>query len=311
MEFKHISVLPLECMEALDIKPCGTYVDATTGAGGHSLMIAERLSEKGRLFCFDRDEEALAAAKERLKDHLRKVTFIKSNFADMKQRLSEQGVSGVDGILFDLGVSSYQLDNKDRGFSYMHDARLDMRMDRSESFSAYDVINTYSEEQLSEIFFKYGEERYSKRIAQNIVKARQERPVETTFELVDIIKASMPSAAKKEKQHPAKRVFQAVRIEVNRELSSVEEAVENGIEILNSGGRIAVISFHSLEDRLVKLLFQQAESPCTCPKDFPVCVCGKKPIVKIINKKVITASEKELEENPRSRSAKLRVAEKL
>lgn len=310
MEFKHVSIMPDECMKGLDIKPGGIYVDATTGGGGHSLLIAQRL-ENGHLYCFDRDDDALKAAGERLKAYSDKVTFIKSNFAYMKEKLSEIGVFGVDGILFDLGVSSYQLDEAERGFSYMADAPLDMRMDRSQAKSAYDVVNTYSEQELAKIFFEYGEERYSKRIAERIVRQRENKSIETTLELVDIIKSAMPAAAKKEKQHPAKRVFQAIRIEVNDELSSVEEAVKHGIDILNPGGRIAIMSFHSLEDRIVKLKFQECADPCTCPKDFPVCVCGKKPTVKIITKKVIQASQAEVEQNPRARSAKLRVAEKL
>lgn len=310
MEFKHISIMPDECMEGLNIDPDGIYVDATTGGGGHSLLIAQRL-KNGRLYCFDRDDDALKAAGERLKDYKDKVTFIKSNFAYMKDRLLEQGVSGVDGILFDLGVSSYQLDEARRGFSYMADAPLDMRMDRTQAKSAFDVVNTYSAQELTRIFFEYGEERYSKRIAERIVKYREDKNIETTLELVDIIKAAMPASAKKEKQHPAKRVFQAIRIEVNDELSSVEEAVKHGIDILNPKGRIAIMSFHSLEDRIVKLKFQECADPCTCPKSFPVCVCGKVPTVKIITKKVVQASDAEVAENPRARSAKLRVAEKL
>lgn len=310
MEFKHVSIMPDECMEGLNIKPDGKYVDATTGGGGHSLLIAERLTT-GHLYCFDRDDDALKAAGERLSAHKDKITFIKSNFAYMKDKLLEIGVTGVDGILFDLGVSSYQLDNAERGFSYMADAPLDMRMDKTQAKSAYEIVNTYPVEELTRIFFEYGEERYSKRIAENIVRHREDKNIETTLELVDIIKQAMPAAAKKEKQHPAKRVFQAIRIEVNDELSSVEEAVKHGIEILNPEGRIAIMSFHSLEDRIVKLKFQEEANPCTCPKSFPVCVCGKVPTVKVITKKVVTACKEEVEENPRARSAKLRVAEKL
>ncbi len=310
MEFKHVSIMPDECMEGLNIKPDGKYVDATTGGGGHSLLIAERLTT-GHLYCFDRDDDALKAAGERLSSHKDKITFIKSNFAYMKDKLLEIGVTGVDGILFDLGVSSYQLDNAERGFSYMADAPLDMRMDKTQAKSAYEVVNTYPVEELTRIFFEYGEERYSKRIAENIARHRENKNIETTLELVDIIKQAMPAAAKKEKQHPAKRVFQAIRIEVNDELSSVEEAVKHGIEILNPEGRIAIMSFHSLEDRIVKLKFQEEANPCTCPKNFPVCVCGKVPTVKVITKKVVTACKEEVEENPRARSAKLRVAEKL
>lgn len=310
IDFKHVSIMPLECMEGLDIKPFGIYVDATTGGAGHSLLIAQRLTT-GRLFCFDRDDDALLASKERLKDFSDKVTFIKSNFAYMKDELLQRGVMGVDGILFDLGVSSYQLDNAQRGFSYMSDAPLDMRMDKTQAISAYDIVNKYSEAQLVKIFFDYGEERYSKRIAQAIVNKREQGEIKSTLELVDIIKGAMPAVAKKEKQHPAKRVFQAIRIEVNDELASVEEAVLHGVEILNPNGRIVIMSFHSLEDRIVKTMFNNMANPCTCPKSFPVCVCGKVPTVKIITKRVVLASEEEVKENPRARSAKLRVAEKI
>lgn len=297
-------------MEGLNIRPDGIYVDATTGGGGHSLRIAQRLTS-GRLICFDRDDDALAAASLRLKEHLSKVTFVKSNFEDLKARLQELEIDGADGILFDLGVSSYQLDNPERGFSYMQDAPLDMRMDRSQPYSAWNVINEEPEAELRRIISLYGEERFAGRIASAIVRRREQAPIATTLELVDVIKSAMPAAARKEKQHPAKRTFQAVRIQVNGELSAVETAVRDSIDCLRPGGRVAVISFHSLEDRIVKHIFQNAARGCTCPKDFPVCVCGNKPKIKILTKSPIEASEEEQNENPRARSAKLRVAEKL
>lgn len=311
MEFAHVSVLPRECMEGLRIRPDGIYVDATTGGGGHSLRIAEQLSEQGRLICFDRDREALAAAAVRLKEHLHKVTFVQSNFEYLKEKLAELDITGVDGVLFDLGVSSYQLDNPERGFSYMHDAPLDMRMDQTQPYSAWDVVNGESFEELRRILSLYGEERFAGRIASAIVKRREQTPIGTTLELVDVIKSAMPAAAKKEKQHPAKRSFQAIRIQVNGELRAVETAVADALDCLNPGGRCAVISFHSLEDRIVKHIFMDAAKGCTCPKSFPVCVCGKQPKVKILTKNALVAGEAEQAENPRARSAKLRVAEKL
>ncbi len=311
MEFAHVSVLPRECLEGLNIKPDGIYMDGTTGGGGHSLLIAQQLSDQGRLICFDRDLEALAAAKERLRDHLHKVTFVQSNFAFMKEKLEEIGVAGIDGVLFDLGVSSYQLDNPERGFSYMHDAPLDMRMDQTQPYSAWDVVNGESFEELRRIISLYGEERFAGKIAAAIVKRREQAPIQTTLELVDVIKSAMPAAAKKEKQHPAKRSFQAIRIQVNGELRAVETALADAIDCLNPGGRCAVISFHSLEDRIVKHTFVDAAKGCTCPKSFPICVCGNKPKVKIITKNALIADDTEMTENPRARSAKLRVAEKL
>ena len=311
MEFAHVSVLPRECMEGLNIKPDGIYVDGTTGGGGHSLLIAQQLSDNGRLICFDRDQEALAAAKVRLEGHLHKVTFVQSNFEFMKEKLTELGLTGVDGILFDLGVSSYQLDNPERGFSYMHDAPLDMRMDQTQPYSAWDVVNGESFEDLRRILSVYGEERFAGKIASAIVKKREQAPIETTLELVDIIKSAMPAAAKKEKQHPAKRSFQAIRIQTNGELRAVETAVADALDCLNPGGRCAVISFHSLEDRIVKHTFADAAKGCTCPKSFPVCVCGNKPKVKVITNGALNADDTEQTENPRARSAKLRVAEKL
>lgn len=311
MEFSHLSVLPTECMNGLCIKPDGIYADGTTGGGGHSLLIAQQLSDKGRLLCIDRDIEALNAAKIRLHEHLHKITFIQSNFADIGSVLRAQNIDGIDGILFDLGVSSYQLDNAERGFSYMHDAPLDMRMDQSESLTAFDIVNNYPREELQRILWDYGEERYSGRIARTIQSRRADKPIETTLELSDIIRSAMPAQARREAQHPAKRSFQAIRIEVNGELAAVSCAVSDATDALRSGGRIAVISFHSLEDRIVKNTFATKAKGCTCPSNFPICICGKLPQIKLISKGVITASEEELAENPRSRSAKLRVAEKI
>ena len=298
-------------MDGLNIKPDGIYVDGTTGGGGHSYLIASQLSDKGRLFCIDRDDDALAAASARLAPLGKNITFVKNNFSRIKDVLEELDIEKIDGILFDLGVSSYQLDNGERGFSYMTDAPLDMRMDRQQPLTAREVVNTYSRDDLKRIIKDYGEERYAGPIAAAICRRREEQPIETTLELTDIIKSAMPAAAKREKQHPAKRTFQAIRIEVNSELSSVEQAMGDSIACLAPGGRIAVISFHSLEDRLVKRAFAAAAQGCTCPKSFPVCICGNKPKIKLISRGVITATEEELEQNPRSRSAKLRVAEKL
>jgi len=311
MEFHHVSILLEPCLDALQIKPDGIYVDATTGGAGHSLRIAERLSDKGRLICIDRDDEALKNAETRLASVWQRVTPVKSDFRDIDQVLAAQGLAGADGILFDLGVSSPQLDHAERGFSYMQDAPLDMRMDRSQHLSAYEVVNTWSREDFRRILFEYGEERYAPLIAAGIERAREKKPIETTLELVDVIRGSMPSKALREKQHPAKRSFQAIRIAVNDELAAVREAMEKAIACLNPGGRIAVITFHSLEDRIVKVAFAQAAQGCTCPKEFPVCVCGKKPLVKLTPRKPILPDEREIEENPRARSAKLRVCEKI
>ena len=307
MEFAHLSVMPQECIDGLNIKPDGVYVDATTGGGGHSYLIAERLSEKGRLICFDRDDDALAAAGKRL-SKFNNITFVKSNFEHIENVLREMGVSAIDGILFDLGVSSYQLDNAERGFSYMKDAPLDMRMDRSEGLSAYDVVNTYDRRELTRIISTYGEERFAPAIAAAI---ERNRPIETTLQLAEVIRGAMPAAARREKQHPAKRTFQALRIEVNGELKAEETAVAAAVGLMAKGGRIAVISFHSLEDRIVKQIFAKEAKGCTCPPDFPVCVCGKKPALKLITKGALEATDQEKEENPRSRSAKLRVAERV
>lgn len=311
IRFSHVSVLLRECIEALQIKPNGIYVDCTTGGGGHSLEIAKRLTDGGRLIAIDRDEDALRAAGKRLADFADRVTFVHSNYAMLQSVLADLGVPGVDGVLADLGVSSYQLDTAERGFSYMQDAPLDMRMDREQPLRAYDVVNTYSEEELRRILYDFGEEKFARNIAANIVKKRSERPIETTLELAELVKASMPKTAREGGHHPAKRTFQAIRIEVNSELSSIPPALDAAVHALNPGGRIAVITFHSLEDRLVKQKFAALSSGCTCPREFPMCVCGKKPVVRVITKKPVTAGEDELEVNPRSRSAKLRVAEKI
>ena len=307
VEFSHLSVMPNECIEGLNIKPDGVYVDATTGGGGHSYLIAQRLSKKGRLICFDRDDDALAAAGKRLAE-FSNITFVKSNFENIYDVLHSMGVTEIDGILFDLGVSSYQLDNAERGFSYMKDAPLDMRIDRSEGISAYDVVNGYDRRELTRIISTYGEERFAPAIAAAI---ERNRPIDTTLQLAEIIRNAMPAAARREKQHPAKRTFQALRIEVNGELHAEEKAVADAVKLMSKGGRIAVISFHSLEDRIVKQIFAKEVKGCTCPPDFPVCVCGKKPTLKLITKGALVASEKEQIENPRARSAKLRIAERI
>lgn len=310
MEFKHISVLLNECLEGLAIKEDGTYVDCTLGGAGHSSHILKKLSSKGTLIGIDQDNDALKAAKEKLKGYSN-VKFVHNNFYNIDSILTSLDIPNVDGILMDLGVSSYQLDEGERGFSYMKDAPLDMRMDRDRDFSAYDVVNTYSEEDLYRIIRDYGEEKFAKRIAKFIVDRRNDKPIETTLELVDIIKAAIPAKARREGPHPAKRTFQAIRIEVNGELAILNKAIEDGVKHLNKGGRMAIITFHSLEDRIVKLKYRELANPCTCPKEFPVCICGRKPLVKIISRKAIEPSKEEVEENPRSRSAKLRVLEKL
>ena len=310
MELIHKSVLLDECIEGLNIRPDGIYVDGTLGRAGHSREIAKRLTT-GRLICVDRDDAALEAAKTRLADWMDRVTLVHSNFDQIASILDDLGLSGVDGMLFDLGVSSPQLDDGSRGFSYMADAPLDMRMDRSEGLTAADVVNTWSQEELRRILFQYGEERYAPQIAAAICRRREEKMIETTLELVDVIRSAMPPAALREKQHPAKRSFQAIRIAVNDELGSVEKVMEDAIPLLNPGGRLAVITFHSLEDRIVKTAMTAASKGCTCPPNFPVCVCGNKPKVKLISRKPIIASDEELETNPRSRSAKLRVCEKI
>ena len=309
-EFHHISVLLEECLEGLAIKPDGIYIDGTLGGAGHSSQIVKRL-ETGRLIGIDRDPVALKAAGARLEPYKDRVTLVHSNFSEMAQAVKNLGLPGVDGILLDLGVSSPQLDDGERGFSYMADAPLDMRMNNEDPLSAYTVVNTWPQDELKRILFDYGEERYAPRIAAAICRRREETPIKTTLELVDIIRSAMPAQALREKQHPAKRSFQAIRIAVNDELGSVEKAMKEAIPLLNPGGRLAVITFHSLEDRIVKNAMAEAAKGFTCPPNFPVCVCGKKPQVKLITRKPIVASDEELEVNPRSRSAKLRVCEKL
>ncbi len=308
--FHHISVLLEECLEGLSINPEGIYLDGTLGGAGHSSQIAKRLTT-GRLIGIDRDPVALEAAGKRLEPYQDRVTLVHANFCEMTQVVRDLGLEGVDGILLDLGVSSPQLDDGSRGFSYMADAPLDMRMNNEDVLTADTVVNTWSQEELKRILFDYGEERYAPRIAAAICRRREEAPIRTTLELVDIIRSAMPPQALREKQHPAKRSFQAIRIAVNDELGSVEKAMEDAIPLLNKGGRLAVITFHSLEDRIVKNAMTTAAKGCTCPSHFPVCVCGKTPRVKLINRKPIVASEEELNVNARSRSAKLRVCEKL
>ncbi len=309
-EFHHVSVLLHECIDGLNIRPDGVYVDGTLGGAGHSSQIAARLTT-GSLVGIDRDRVALAAAGERLASFGDRVTLVHSNFCEIAQVLKDLGVSGVDGILLDLGVSSPQLDDGARGFSYMADAPLDMRMNSQDTLTAAAVVNTWSYEELRRILYDYGEERYAPQIAAAICRVRQQRPIETTQELVDVIRSAMPASALREKQHPAKRSFQAIRIAVNDELGSVEKVMADAIPCLNPGGRLAVITFHSLEDRIVKNAMAAAAKGCTCPPNFPVCVCGNKPKVKLIAKKPIVSTQQELDANPRARSAKLRICEKL
>lgn len=309
-EFHHVSVLLDECIQALAIKPDGIYVDGTLGGAGHSSQIAARLTT-GRLIGIDRDEIALAAAGKRLEPVKDRVTLVHSNFCEMASVLKGLRISGVDGVLLDLGVSSPQLDDGERGFSYMVDAPLDMRMDSGDALNAATVVNSWPYEELKRILYEYGEERYAPQIASAICKRREQTPIRTTLELVDIIRSAMPPAALREKQHPAKRSFQAIRIAVNDELNSVAKGTEDAIACLNPGGRLAVITFHSLEDRIVKNTMAAAAKGCTCPPNFPVCVCGNKPKVKLITRKPVVSTPQELERNPRARSAKLRICEKL
>lgn len=309
MKFKHISVLLNEVIESLNIKEDGIYIDCTLGGAGHSSEILKCLSNKGRLIGIDQDTNALEAAKEKLKDY-ENVTYVHDNFYNIDSILRELKIDKVDGILMDLGVSSYQLDTAERGFSYMKDAPLDMRMNREKGFSAYDVVNEYSASELLRIMRDYGEEKFAKRIAQFIVRAREIKSIDTTLELVDIIKAAIPAKFQRG-GHPAKKTFQAIRIEVNSELSILDKAVGDSINNLNKEGRISIITFHSLEDRIIKNKFKDLQNPCTCPKEFPICICGKNPIVKVITKKPIEPTDEEKEINSRSKSAKLRVAEKI
>ena len=307
-EFSHISVLLNECIEGLDIRPDGLYVDCTTGGGGHSYEIAKRLTAGGRLICIDRDKEALAAAKIKLEPFADRIDFVNDNFLNLETILDGKT---PDGILMDLGVSSYQLDTPERGFSYMHDARLDMRMAQDVGFSAYDVVNGYDEAELARIIYEYGEERFSRRVASAIVRARSEKPIETTHELAEIVSKAIPQKPSEKGSHPEKRTFQAIRIEVNGELDVIEPAIRCGAAALKSGGRLAVITFHSLEDRLVKQTFAEMFKGCTCPPHFPVCVCGKKPTLAAVTRKPVVASDDELSANSRAHSAKLRVAAKI
>ena len=309
MEFYHVPVLKDEVIESLNINPSGIYVDATMGGAGHSFEIAKRLVD-GKLIGFDQDIAAINASRKRLSEFKDKVTFVNQNFKTVKTALAELGIDGISGALMDLGVSSHQFDEGERGFSYQIDAPLDMRMDRRNSFSAYDVVNSYSAKQLEDIIFKYGEDRWARRIAEFIVAERADGEIKTTAQLVSVIKKAVPKGARIDGPHPAKRTFQAIRIEVNGELAILEQAVRDFADCLLPGGRLAVITFHSLEDRIVKNVFASLADGCTCPKEFPVCVCGGKPKGRIVNRKPIVAGEKELEENPRSRSAKLRVFEK-
>ena len=308
--FHHVSVLLDECIEGLNIRPDGIYVDGTLGGAGHSCQIVRRL-ESGRLIGIDRDTTALKAAGERLAPFADRVTLVHSNFSEITSVLEDLNISGVDGILLDLGVSSPQLDDGERGFSYMADAPLDMRMNREDSLSAHTVVNTWPYEELRRILNVYGEERYAPQIAAAICRRREQAPIATTLELVDVIRSAMPAAALREKQHPAKRSFQAIRIAVNDELGAVERVMGGAIDALNPGGRLAVITFHSLEDRIVKNAMADAARGCVCPPNFPVCVCGRTPKVRLITRKPITASDEELERNPRARSAKLRICEKI
>ncbi len=309
MEFHHISVLLNECIESLNIKPDGIYVDGTLGGAGHSYEICKRLTT-GRLIGIDQDMNAINAATKRLEEFKDKVTLVHSNFSNVKEVFQNLGIEKADGFLLDIGVSSHQLDESQRGFSYMQDAPLDMRMDTSRSLSAYEVVNEYSEKELNDIIFEYGEERWAKRIAEFIVSERKVKPIETTYELVDVIKKAVPKGARKDGPHPAKRTFQAIRIEVNGELDVLKTAINDMTDLLNPKGRLAIITFHSLEDRIVKNEFRKQENPCTCPREFPVCMCNKVSKGKVITRKPILPSEDELLENHRARSAKLRVFER-
>lgn len=311
MKFEHKTVLRDQAVEYLNIIPDGVYVDATLGGGGHSMEILKRLGRDGKLVGIDRDINAVKAAGCRLKEFSDKIVLIHGNFKDINSLVKGQGITGVDGIVMDLGVSSHQLDQGERGFSYKRDAPLDMRMDRSQTLSAIEVVNEYNEEQLSSLIKEYGEERWAKRIALFIVNHRKKAPIMTTGQLVEIIKAAIPASARREGPHPAKRTFQALRIEVNDELGILENAIKDGVDLLNKKGRICIITFHSLEDRRVKQVFRKLENPCTCPSRAPVCVCGKQPVVRLVNRKLITPSPLEIRENPRARSAGMRVAEKV
>ena len=310
MEFQHKSILLTECMDGLSIKPDGIYVDGTLGGGGHSFHILERLGERGRLIGIDQDEDAIKAATKRLEAYENKVTIVRDNYEHFQTILSALSIPKVDGILLDLGVSSYQFDEADRGFSYRFDAPLDMRMDRRQDFTAKDLLNSYSEAELYRIIRDYGEDKFAKNIAKHIVREREKKPIETTFELSEIISHAIPMKMRVQGGHPAKKTFQAVRIALNRELEVLEESIEEMIKALKPKGRLCIITFHSLEDRIVKKAFRTAEDPCICPKDFPICSCGRKSLGKVISKKAICPTALEMEENPRSKSAKLRIFER-
>ena len=311
MEFRHKSVLLEESIDALQIKPDGIYVDGTLGGGGHSYEICTHLSDKGRLIGIDQDEAAIEAATRRLERFKDRVTIVRSNYCNIKRELDRLGIASVDGVILDLGVSSYQLDEASRGFTYREDAPLDMRMDQRQTLSAKEVVNEYSEMELYHIIRDYGEEKFAKNIAKHIVAARQVKPITTTGELTEIIRESIPMKMQVKSGHPAKRTFQAIRIELNRELDVLRDSLDGMIDLLDDGGRLCIITFHSLEDRIVKTIFRKNENPCTCPSDFPVCVCGKKSKGKVITRKPILPSEQEMEENPRSKSAKLRIFERI
>ena len=310
MEFKHVSVLLQETVDGLNVKPDGIYVYGTLGGGGHSYEVCTRLGAKGSIIGIDQDEAAIEAASIRLKDFGEKVTIVRSNYCDMKSRLHELGIDKVDGIMLDLGVSSYQLDTADRGFSYREDAPLDMRMDQRSEMTARDIVNDYSEMDLYRVIRDYGEDKFAKNIARHIVRERAKRPIETTGELTEVIRHAIPMKFQKKTGHPAKRTFQAIRIELNRELDVLRDSLDDMIDMLNPGGRLCIITFHSLEDRIVKSAFKKNENPCTCPSDFPVCVCGKVSKGRVITRKPILPSEEEMEVNSRSKSAKLRIFER-
>lgn len=311
MSFLHKSVLLNETIEGLQIKPEGIYVDGTLGGGGHALEVAKRLTGQGKLFGIDQDQAAIEAAGERLKEYSDRVTIIRDNYENAVSDLKNAGIAGADGIVLDLGVSSYQLDTMERGFSYKYDTALDMRMDRRQTLSAKEIVNDYPQADLARVIRDYGEDKFANNIAKHIVKAREEKPIETTFQLNEIIKAAIPAKIRAEGGHPSKRTFQAIRIECNRELEVLKNSLEEMITFLNPGGRICIITFHSLEDRIVKSAFKKQENPCTCPPNFPVCMCGKKPLGKVITRKPILPSEEETEENSRSKSAKLRIFERI
>lgn len=311
MEFGHISVLLDETIENLNIKPDGIYVDGTLGGGGHSYQIAKRLSDKGRLIGIDQDEDAICAAKERLAEFADRVTIVRNNYCNIKQVLEELEIDKVDGIVLDLGVSSYQLDTAERGFSYMEDAPLDMRMDRRQEKTARDIVNEYSEFELYRIIRDYGEDKFAKNIAKHICMRRKEKPIETTYELAEVIKAAIPMKVRAVGGHPAKKTFQAIRIELNKELEVLDDSIDTMVDLLRDEGRICIITFHSLEDRIVKTRFKNCENTCTCPPDFPICVCGNKPKGRVVTRKPIVPSEEEIQMNKRSKSSKLRVFERV